>query len=543
VERTSRIERVAVAVVAIAVLALTYARLYFGVNLTDEAFYTAVPYHLVRGGNVFVSSPVVAQGFVGLLLYPIVKLYYGVAGLHGIVLFMRHVQFVFALLVGVSVAFSLRDTLGAWRSTLLGLVPVAYVPFLLHSPSYNVLGCGFLTAGCFLGYACLRRPESRGTRIAAGACLGLTVFTYPPLAAAAITALALRLVVADRAGRRRSVLDLAVAALPVLAMGALVLAVGVGRFLDDTRSRSQILSTNSQKLAAVRDDALLELRHPLLVLALLAVIVLAWRRLPLVVFAVCVVLPYLVVPPGQLDFSTSLEFVSHIAWFAPALYPIVRERAGATQLFVVCWFPGLVGGFVTGLSSRLGGTSAGVGALPAALVSAVFLVWAASVLLPRRIESLAILPGIVTVVILLVIDVVPTFFEDSAFSLHARVHGGAFAGLRTSAAQRRTIEDLQHDLGGLDPTCRLAVLDQPGGYLLTRANFAGGAEFLAHHDDLLARYRRDGFPDVVVLDELQRNRHDPLLDALRAPPYRKLATRPFYTLYRRGRQCAAHAHG
>jgi hypothetical protein len=533
----ARIERIAVGVLAAVVVSATYARLYYGVNLTDEAFYTVVPYHLVHGGRVFVSSPVVAQGFVALLLYPLVRLYTAIVGLDGIVLFMRHVQLVFSLGVAAAVAWSLRDTLGTRRSVLVGLVPIAYVPYELHSPSYNILGCGFLTAGCCLGYLCLRRPDLRPARIAAGACLGLTMFCYPPLASAVVVALLLRLVLADRAGRVRTALDVAVAAVPVLAMVVIVLAVGIHRFLHDVRGRSQILSTNSHKLTMMRDDALLQLRHPLLVLALLALVVLAWRRLPLLAAAICVALPLLIVPKGHLAFSTSLEYVAHLAWFAPALYPIVRERAGATQLLLVVWVPGLVGGFVTGLSSRLGGLSVGVGALPAAVVSTIFLVWAVSVLVPRRVEALAILPGVAVVGVLLVIDVVPTYFDGTIFDLHARIHGGAFAGLATHADQRTTVDELRHDLGGLDTRCTLAVLDQPGAYLLTHARIASGAEYLARSDDLLARYRRSGFPDVVVLDQYKREQHNELLDMLRAPPYREVVHRDFYSVYRRAARC------
>ena len=93
-------------------------------------------------------------------------------------------------------------------------------------------------------------------------------------------------------------LDVAVAAVPVLAMAAIVLSVGVGRFLHDVHSRSQILATDSQKLTNLREHALLALQHPKLLLLVLAILVLAWRRLPLVVVALCVALPFLIIPGG-----------------------------------------------------------------------------------------------------------------------------------------------------------------------------------------------------------------------------------------------------
>src|SRR4051794_13055002 len=105
------------------------------------------------------------------------------------------------------------------------------------------------------------------------------------------------------------------------------------------------------------------------------------------------------------------------------------------------------------------------------------------------------------------------------------------------ADEGTTVDELGRDLGGLDARCTLAVLDQPGAYLLSHARLAGGAEYLAREDDLLARYRRDGFPDVVVLDMYKRQQHSELLDLVRKPPYREVAHRDFYSVYRRGARC------
>src|SRR6266508_3245515 len=116
----------------------------------------------VRGAHVFVTETAVAQGFVGILVYPFVWAYYGLAGLTAIVLFVRHIHFLFSLAVALAVALSLREALETRRAALVAMTAVAFVPFNIHSLSYNTVGSGFFTAGCFLGFWCLREPEPGG---------------------------------------------------------------------------------------------------------------------------------------------------------------------------------------------------------------------------------------------------------------------------------------------------------------------------------------------------------------------------------------------
>ena len=73
--------------VAIAVIGLTYWRLYYGVDLTDESYYVAVPYRLVLGAHPFVDETGGADLPASFLIYPFIRAYYAVTGTTGIVLF------------------------------------------------------------------------------------------------------------------------------------------------------------------------------------------------------------------------------------------------------------------------------------------------------------------------------------------------------------------------------------------------------------------------------------------------------------------------
>src|SRR6476659_6073914 len=61
--------------VSTAVAGLTYTRLFFGIDLTDEAFYTAVPYRFILGARPMVDETLLVQQTSGFLLYGPLWLY------------------------------------------------------------------------------------------------------------------------------------------------------------------------------------------------------------------------------------------------------------------------------------------------------------------------------------------------------------------------------------------------------------------------------------------------------------------------------------
>src|SRR3954447_23534414 len=161
-----RVSKVLTPAVVATCLAVTYWRLYVGFDFTDDAYYVAVPYHLIRGANVFVDDTAVAQGFVALLVYPFLRAYYAVAGLDGIILFARHLQFAISIGAAAATAVALRAVMPLARGLLAALLLVVFVPFNLHAVSYNTLGTELFTVGLALGFRSLRRPEERSTQIA-----------------------------------------------------------------------------------------------------------------------------------------------------------------------------------------------------------------------------------------------------------------------------------------------------------------------------------------------------------------------------------------
>ena len=145
--------RLAIAAVVVAA-GLTYGRLYYGVDLTDEAFYIAVPYRFVLGAAPLIDETNIVQQTPVVLLYPFVGLWHWLVGIDGLILYARHLHLLFTLVVGFAVFASLKRLLDdAISSVVCAAAAVVFVPFGIHGLSYNTFASGFFTAGCFLGAA------------------------------------------------------------------------------------------------------------------------------------------------------------------------------------------------------------------------------------------------------------------------------------------------------------------------------------------------------------------------------------------------------
>ncbi len=546
-----RVSKVFASLVALVVLGVGYWRLYYGVDLTDESFYVAVPWRLAHGARPFVDEAAVAQQLAAVLLYPFVWAYGSLVGVGGVVLFLRHLQFLFSLAVLVAVVVGLRPVLATPRALLVGLAAVAFVPFQIHSLSYDTLGGGLFTAGCLLGFGSLREPQRRRLRLLAGVCHGLAVFVYPPLVAAVAVCYLIRLRLAHRRARRETLaIDLPALALPLAGLAALVAGVGVDRFRSDYRqSRTTSLQHwDAHKLVTVAAHEWHTLRFSYLLFSALAVAALLWTRRREAARLVLLVLPFCMLPPRLGAVTASLEYVAHYGWLALPLLPLVRHRSGAGQLFAACWLPALVAGLATGYTSSNGGVNVGVGFFPAAIVSSTFLIWALEPASAGERRALAVAPVLVTLCFLLVFEAVPVYRDGPISTLDARVESGAFAGLLTNGRKQAFLARLHADVGALVPSCRILFFDDfPAGYLLTRAR-ADTTSVWVHgrsREELLLRsYGRRRFPDVVVelrripyTETTQRSERyrstQPLLRMLRAHGYRLVVRRADYLVYRR----------
>ena len=284
---------------AVAVVGITYWRSWYGVDLTDESFYVALPWRFAQGASPFVDETTVAQQ-AALLVSPFVWVWRELVGVDGVVLYVRHLQFLFSLLVATAVFVGLRSVLQSASAALLASVAaVAFVPFDIHSLSYNTLGSGLFTAGCLLAFRSLTPQSSVWWLVAAGLCHGFAVFAYPSLAVAVVMAFAARLVL-EPPRWRREILAFGLPSLGVFcgAMGVVAGSAGVHSVAEGYRRSSKYLghSVSAGKLGDVFHHQWTTLHYWYLLLPALGLLLVAWRfRRPLAV-PLLLALPILCLP-------------------------------------------------------------------------------------------------------------------------------------------------------------------------------------------------------------------------------------------------------
>jgi hypothetical protein len=545
----------------LAVAGVTYWRLWYGVDLTDESFYVVLPYRFALGARPFVAETTVAQQ-AGLLVFPFVWIYHELAGIEGLVLFVRHLQFLFSLLVGAAVVLSLRGTLrSAWTALLLAASAIAFVPFDIHSLSYNTLGCGLFTAGCLLAYLSLRRPPSILWLAAAGICSGLAVFAYPSLVVAVVVAFGLRLLLAPPRWKTE-LLGFGVPSFLVAAaaMGSVVGAAGLHAVVNGYHRSSDYLghSGGASKIVDVLHHQWTTLHFWYLALPALVALGMLWRYKRPLAPIVLVALPFLVLP-GSLyhslaspPYTATLEYLAHYGVLALPLALLVWRRAEARLLLVAVWVPALVAGLATAYSSNNGGVNFGIGFFPATLVTTVFLLWALEDSLGPGLQwtwAAALVPAILVVL-------GGQVYRDGPISnLTWAVKSGAYAGIRTSPNKELFLEQFQADLARIGPHCRIVFFkDFPAGYLLARSRPDTNSAWIAtvapsktarYQQTLIDYWDQHGYPDVAVLvkrvpydarkaarDEHYRT-NTPLYALVHGPRYRLLSTHYNYVTYAR----------
>jgi len=549
-----------------AVVLFTYVRLYFGVDLTDESFYAAVPLAMAQGARPLVDETNVAQLTPGILLLPFVKAYYAVAGLDGLILYMRHLHLLFSIAVSSALFVSLRRHLrDSAVSAILASAAVAFVPFGIHGLSYDTFGSGFFAAGCFLGLPALQKP-GRLALASSGTALGLAIFTYPPLVVpAACYVGALYPYLKPRSWRTiLPIVTPAVVACLGTTMFFLSAGFGTAHALFARASTYGGQGGGVTKGLRVISSVMSDIPHVALVTVLLACAFVFVRLRTWVAILPVFALPVVLLPIDLSSSASSNEFVTSFGMLAPIVFLLVARDHAAAALMRVVWLPALVAGEMTAVTSGNGSINFAIGFFPAAVVTASLaslVVRGVSPRLPTFLRAPADLATATTFVLIGVVLQYAYVYRDAHLSrLRARVDGGAYAGLYTAPATRAFLRRLNADLAATSgPACTILFYDAfPAGYLLGRGRADTNTAFLldlsgtseASYEQLLISYyaRHHGPPDVAVridgvpvggsVAAATYRQSDPLERLFRPPLYQTLRVRPEYRISRRvGTNC------
>jgi hypothetical protein len=510
--------RHALALAAVAVVtALTYARLYYGVDFTDESFYTAVSYRLVLGARPLVDETSVAQLPSSVLLYPFVKLYVAVAGLSGIVLYMRHLYFLCCAGTSLALFTALRRCrLDGALSATLATAPIAIVPFSIYGLSYNTFARNFFAVGCFFGVSWLA-DRNRRSLVFAGAGLGFAVFTYPPLGPAVACFFAALYFASRPRSVRALVPGLVAASVCCLATVAFFLQDGIGTARDLFGRASTYTGQGGsiRKAFDVASSVLSTFPHPYLAVVLVGAGFAFRRSSPWAATAFVAALPLTALPADFGSSASANAFVTNLALLAPAVFILTSRNSLAQRLTMVVWLPSAVAGEITAFTSSNGGTSFAIGFFPGAIVTGALIALFIRGALPDRAspftEAIIVLGPVLAILAVGVALQYSYVYRDSGLShLTSRVDTGAYAGLLTTPDKHRFLIGLEGALGEISgPRCRILFYDDfPAGYLLGHGRAYTNRPWIldvvgpreASYERLLLDYyaKRRTLPDVAV---------------------------------------------
>jgi hypothetical protein len=546
---------------------LTYVRLYFGVDLGDEAFHVVVPYRFALGARPFVDEVNFSQEGAGLLALPFIALYHQVVGLDGIILFSRHLYFVFALSVTLAVFLSLRTLLNSTLLALpISLLTLAFIPLNLPSPNYNGLANGFFTAGCFLGLA-YTQNRRRKYLLLGGFAHGLAIFAYPTIAIAVAVYGGAFYFLSGRSGRTFAQYIGAVA-LPCVVWLGVFLSHGVTAArheLDLTRASQSARGVGVDRaLSIARDAASAFPLAPLALGAFVAAMLLRHRRQNLSI-ALLFLMPILAMPARPFDLShttASSHLVANLGLLALPLFYAVRTNRLARKLMVGAWIPAFVAAVVISWSTGEGGGHQGVGFLAAAITFAILLAMvvesiAQSTQATRPVFTSPLYVSLVPLIALVALQFGSANHDESPLSLTTRIGSGPYAGLLTTSANANFLDSLTHGLEQTtSPQCGvLFYYDLPAGYLLTdrppdtnTAFLYDYKSFTGVYDPALLDYYAEngGLPDVAVrvtripayvgTGRPHYARNDQLDKVFEGPAYKLAKRTGSYAIYTRRRQ-------
>ena len=577
-----------------AVAAALFVRLRYGIDFSDESFYSALPYSFWLGHRPFVDESLIHQ-LGGLVAYPVAWIRLELTGgVEGLYLYFRHCYFVVAIACAVLVTRRLGHVVPRVLSASLGAVVLAWVPFSIPSLSYNTLACFGTLAGLLLIVPLDPRPRTALGPFCGALALAAAALAYPPMLVPAALALAIAIALREggqgpdsRAAAARAIgFALAIATLiaGLVAVGTSA-QDGVDRVLALTRAMG-IQGGGASKLSGLLREVGVELSMLLAFSALFFAEAVACRTLIRALdrpssrdaaaprrIAACLVasaavlltFPGLVLAsrlqvPATEPYTTTTYALTVLALLAPIGLWREARHAGAPShatLFALC-SASLVAGTTVLWASANGLRNAPLGLLPASLIGlAVVTGRVRTEARTRPTMTRHALPGLVFLAGFLLFALHQLFtgvYRDTPMGgLTTRIEEGVYRGMISTPHRKAFIATLQRDLDALPDQVRsVAFLDHfPGGYLMSalrpatptvwtfppagvhQGNQAMRRVYASHYDDPAE------LPDVVVLMNRIRHRSfinvrlppgDPVLARFSPRLYTATVRRPDYTI-------------
>ena len=534
------------------VVCFLYQRLFLGVDLTDEAFYNALPLAFARGRRPFIDELIFVQS-ASILLKPLVQAFLLLRGnIQGLVLFFRHCFFLLSLATTSFCFLHLRKQLPAVPALLGAAICLSFWPFSLPSLSYNTMGMSFLVLGEVLildQLECSRADFKlpAGLFLILLSCVCYPTFAAPALALFVLAAPAVRKIdVPKRLGWACA------GVVSIFALSGFYLIFVYSNperlrvILDFGRSYG-VQGTWTPKFQMMIKQVSHDRSFLLIQAALLLSPALLFRRYPKLAFLSAAVCSFLLFryPLERIGMLPSHVTIMSLAFSALALS--VRDRR-----FLLPALVAVIAGGVSAWTSSNGLTNFAIGGMLGAITYAILLYRSLSA--DKSIGARAVYAAVLGSVVLFQLRCLGqrVYGDDStAAHLTARIDRGAYWGLRTTPSKKKFLVQLTQDISDYASNAKsIAFFDFfAAGPLISELKLSSpiiwplSLSQFPQDRDLLARFYDDpdARPDILVWFDfmpitgdwsidLRHDHHDSLKEKLMGS-YEKKFARKEYSFY------------
>jgi hypothetical protein len=486
-------------ILSLTAIIATYIRLYFGVDFIDESYYVTLAYQYSLGAKPFVDD--ISPLLFGILTLPFIKLYCWLVGsTDGIILFARNLYFAFNLLAASFVLLAIKNLVKWSTALLISLTCVVFIPFNIPNLSYNTLGSGFFTSGCFLGTWIILNRKNPAYLFFAGICHSLAIFSYPILLLPSIIFLGIIFFLIDDIKKNRALLGYLLGGIPIsLLVIKLILDAGLEKVLISLKyARSLGYLSGWDKFSSILKALWIfyPYKVPLLLFSIgLYFLIKKYKTSNLAnVFLLFPLIPVPIAYSGYIQHCGCIFSMGYLFYYS-LLSPYLllfsyRHDKKLRIIFWVGWIPSFMAGLLTAYNSGNGYANAGLLMVGASIVTTIFLIKQCNNLLQNqkniREDNRELIAPLILVFILSFSQYsLPgvhhiIYLDADIQNLNSKIDEGPFAGLYTTQEKKDYLTELSSQLKAVARPDEKVVFyhnNFPAGYLITSMRSAINVSF------------------------------------------------------------------
>lgn len=562
-----------IGITAIAIL-LSYRRIFFGVDFSDEALSIAIPYRFLFGDRPFVDEFTLGLIPSSLLMYPFVKLYvFLTGGAEGIMLFMRHIYFISKISLAALIFVTLRKKL-QWQIALLVSLPAVAIGLLgIQNLSYNTFGAGFFTAGCFWALWVIYNNKKPNYLYLSGFFHALAVFSYPTF----LIPIILFNVILWMQTKKTQCLWGVYLALLLISLMLLPFLISAGwetlsaniEYVKSFRGPVRQFG-GITKLLQIHRDLRYDYAYPGWTMLIIGAIAVGLKKLPKLFRSTLLFMPLIVmlltISGGHLAQSpvvASMEYPVYYGLLTLLLLPFIFHLKFAKQLFYLLWLPSAVAGITTGWTSGTGYLSVAIGFFPSIFITSIFLIITFIGISQKGDRNLNlkkfvfIIPALV-MFILIFLQYSAVYRDDKIAELNTKIDAGPYKGIFTTKEKtayiQNMVQEIQNSLTSQEKKILFYGVCFPAGYLFVPLRPAANTVCLRTHSasfpfinlqSTIDYYQKNNIkPDIAFqmqryftkkndISKILYPKDDPVVEYLNSDEYQKYLSTENYIIYKR----------